>query len=140
MIPDKKALRRQLIEHLMERLSGFDKSAREAHAEATHEQNKAENKYDTRAIEASYLAEGQARQATEVAGSIQALEAIKLLLGLGDSLVGRYLTFDANEMSFREYKIRQDPSNQITYENRDRIQVVELEGHCMPAPLAAPAG
>ena len=75
-----------------------------------------------------------------IVGSIQALEAIKLLLGLGDSLVGRYLTFDANEMSFREYKIRQDPSNQITYENRDRIQVVELEGHCMPAPLAAPAG
>ena len=75
-----------------------------------------------------------------IVGSIQALEAIKLILGLGDSLVGRYLTFDANEMSFREYKIRQDPSNQITYENRDRIQVVELEGHCMPAPLAAPAG
>jgi molybdopterin/thiamine biosynthesis adenylyltransferase/rhodanese-related sulfurtransferase len=75
-----------------------------------------------------------------IVGSIQALEAIKLLLGLGDSLVGRYLTFDANEMSFREYKIRQDPSNQITYENRDRIQVVELEGHCMPAPLAATAG
>jgi len=78
MIPDKKALRRQLTEHLMERLSGFDKSAREAHAEATHEQNKAENKYDTRAIEASYLAEGQARQATEVAGSIQALEGMIL--------------------------------------------------------------
>jgi hypothetical protein len=35
-------------EQLVERLSGFDKSAREAHAEATHEQNKAENKYDTR--------------------------------------------------------------------------------------------
>jgi len=74
-----------------------------------------------------------------IVGSIQALEAIKLLLGLGDSLVGRYLTFDANEMSFREYKIRQDPSNQITFENRDRIQVVELDGHCMPAPLVAPA-
>ena len=73
-------------------------------------------------------------------GSIQALEAIKLILDLGDSLVGRYLTFDANEMSFREYKIRRDPANQITFENRDRIQVVELEGHCMPAPLAAPAG
>ena len=75
-----------------------------------------------------------------IVGSIQALEAIKLILGLGDSLVGRYLTFDANEMSFREYKIRRDPSNEITYDNRDRIQVVELEGHCMPAPLAAPAG
>ena len=78
MIPDKQTLLRQLIEHLMERLSGFDKSAREAHAEATHEQNKAENKYDTRSIEASYLAEGQARQAAEVAGSIQALEGMIL--------------------------------------------------------------
>jgi hypothetical protein len=78
MIPDKQALLRQLIEHLGERLSGFDKSAREAHAEATHEQNKAENKYDTRAIEASYLAEGQARQAAEVAASIQTLEGMVL--------------------------------------------------------------
>ena len=78
MIPDKQALLRQLIEQLAERLSGFDKSAREAHAEATHEQNKAENKYDTRAIEASYLAEGQARQAAEVASAILALEGVTL--------------------------------------------------------------
>jgi molybdopterin/thiamine biosynthesis adenylyltransferase len=74
-----------------------------------------------------------------IVGSIQALEAIKLILGLGDPLVGRYLTFDAHEMSFREYKIRRDPSNEITWDNRDRIAVVELDGHCMPAPLAAPA-
>ena len=78
MIPDKQGLLRQLIEQLVERLSGFDKSAREAHAEATHEQNKAENKYDTRAIEASYLAEGQARQAAEVAASIETLEGMTL--------------------------------------------------------------
>ena len=74
-----------------------------------------------------------------IVGSIQALEAIKLLLGLGDPLIGRYLTFDANEMSFREYKIRRDPANEITWDNRDRIQVVELDGHCMPAPLVAPS-
>jgi hypothetical protein len=78
MIPDKQALLRQLIAQLVERLSGFDKSAREAHAEATHEQNKAENKYDTRAIEASYLAEGQARQAAEVAAAIETLEGMTL--------------------------------------------------------------
>jgi transcription elongation GreA/GreB family factor len=78
MIPDKQVLLRQLIEQLEARLAGFDKSAREAHAEATHEQNKAENKYDTRAIEASYLAEGQARQAAEVAASIQVLEGMPL--------------------------------------------------------------
>ncbi len=73
-----------------------------------------------------------------IIGTIQAVEALKLLLGVGDSLIGRYLTFDALAMEFREYKIRKDPSNDVTYENRDRIQVVELEGHCSPAPLAPP--
>lgn len=74
-----------------------------------------------------------------IVGSIQALEAIKLILDLGDTLVGRYLTFDAQDMEFREFKIRRDPANEITWENRDRVQVVSLDGHCMPAPLAAPA-
>ena len=75
-----------------------------------------------------------------IIGTIQAVEAIKLILGVGSSLIGRYLTFDALDMEFREYKIRRDPANEITWENRDRIRVVELEGHCMPAPLVAPAG
>ena len=70
-----------------------------------------------------------------VIGSLQALEAIKLVLDLGDSLVGRLLTFDASEMTFREYKLRKDPSVEITWENRDRIHVSELEGLCAPAPL-----
>jgi molybdopterin/thiamine biosynthesis adenylyltransferase len=74
-----------------------------------------------------------------IVGSIQAIETIKLILGLGDSLIGRYLTFDAADMEFREFKLRVDPSNQITWANRDQIQVVELEGHCQPAPLQAPA-
>jgi sulfur-carrier protein adenylyltransferase/sulfurtransferase len=73
-----------------------------------------------------------------IVGSIQALEAIKLILGLGDSLVGRLLAFDAAEMSFREFKLRRDPSVEITWENRDQIQVVELDGLCQPAPLVAP--
>ena len=70
-----------------------------------------------------------------IVGSIQALEAIKLILGLGDSLVGRLLAFDANEMSFREFKLRRDPDLDITWENRDQIQVVELDGLCQPAAL-----
>jgi molybdopterin/thiamine biosynthesis adenylyltransferase len=74
-----------------------------------------------------------------IVGSIQAIETIKLILGLGDSLVGRYLTFDAADMEFREFKLRKDPSNQITWDNRDQIKVVELDGHCQPAPLQAPA-
>jgi molybdopterin/thiamine biosynthesis adenylyltransferase/rhodanese-related sulfurtransferase len=75
-----------------------------------------------------------------IVGSIQALETIKLILGIGEPLIGRYLAFDALDMEFREFKIRKDPSNPITWENRDQIQVVELEGHCQPAPLQPPAG
>jgi molybdopterin/thiamine biosynthesis adenylyltransferase/rhodanese-related sulfurtransferase len=74
-----------------------------------------------------------------IIGTIQAVETLKLLLGVGDSLIGRYLTFDALDMEFREFKIRRDPSNQITYENRDQIRVVELDGYCTPAPLQPPA-
>lgn len=68
-----------------------------------------------------------------IVGSIQALEAIKVILGLGDSLRGRLLAFDSLEMSFREYKLNIDPDNEVTYANRDRIEVVELDGLCMPA-------
>jgi len=70
-----------------------------------------------------------------IIGSLQGLEAVKLLLDLGDSLVGRLLTFDALEMTFREFKLHRDPTLEITWENRERIQVVDLEGHCQPAPL-----
>jgi len=71
-----------------------------------------------------------------VVGTLQAIETLKYLLGYGDSLTGRLLAFDATEMSFREYKINQDPANQITWENRDRIEVADLDGLCAPMPLA----
>lgn len=74
-----------------------------------------------------------------IVGCIQAVETMKLILGLGTSLVGRYLTFDAADMEFREYKLHKDPTNQITWENRDQIKVTEMEGLCQPAPLQAPA-
>ena len=70
-----------------------------------------------------------------VVGSLQALEAMKIVLEHGDVLRGRLLTFDASNLSFREYRIRRDPANEVTWENRDRIEVVELEGLCAPAPL-----
>lgn len=67
-----------------------------------------------------------------IIGSIQALEAIKLLLDLGDSLRGRLLAFDALELTFREYKLNIDPANEVTHANRDRIEVTELDGLCQP--------
>lgn len=62
---DKRELLSSIIAQLERELELYGQSARAAHAEATHEQNKAENKYDTRGLEASYLAHGQSRQAAE---------------------------------------------------------------------------
>jgi sulfur-carrier protein adenylyltransferase/sulfurtransferase len=67
-----------------------------------------------------------------IVGSIQALEVIKLILGLGDSLSGRILAVDTLDMSFRTFNLRRDPSNLVTWENRDRIIVKELDGLCAP--------
>ena len=73
-----------------------------------------------------------------IIGTLQAIETVKLILGLGDPLIGRMLQYDSLEQSFREYKIRVDPTNEITYANRDRIKVVELDGLCQPEPLEPP--
>ncbi|MGB8858210.1 MAG: molybdopterin-synthase adenylyltransferase MoeB [Ilumatobacteraceae bacterium] len=67
-----------------------------------------------------------------IVGSIQALEVLKILLGLGEGLVGRILSIDTTDMSFRTFNLRPDPANEVTYANRDRIIVQELEGLCAP--------
>ncbi len=74
-----------------------------------------------------------------IIGVLQAIETVKLILGIGEPLIGRMLQYDSLEEAFREYKIRIDPSNEITYENRDRIQIAEMTGLCQPEPLEAPA-
>ena len=73
---NKSALIKKVIQQLASELELYHKAARAAHAEATHEQSKAENKYDTRGLEASYLARGQSRQAAEI---IQAIEQFERL-------------------------------------------------------------
>jgi len=73
---NKRALVEKILKHLSAELALYYKAARAAHAEATHEQSKAENKYDTRGLEASYLARGQSRQAAEI---VQAMEQFKQL-------------------------------------------------------------
>ncbi len=67
-----------------------------------------------------------------IIGSIQALEVIKVILGLGEPLIGRILAVDTTEMTFRTFKLQADPSNPVTYANRDRIVIQDLEGLCAP--------
>ena len=67
---NKQALIDKIIAQLRSEAELYAKAARAAHAEATHESSKAENKYDTRGLEASYLARGQSKQAAETAQAV----------------------------------------------------------------------
>lgn len=73
---NKTELLKQIVAALAENLSTLDKAARASHAEATHESSKAENKYDTRGLEAAYLAGGQARVAKEIIDAIKLYESM----------------------------------------------------------------
>src|SRR5436190_8953718 len=72
----KNQLINQIVASLSESLGVLEKAARASHAEATHESSKAESKYDTRGLEAAYLAGGQARQAKEILDSIKLYESL----------------------------------------------------------------
>ena len=73
---NKRALIKKIVAQLEAELALLTKAARAAHAEATHESSKAENKYDTRGLEASYLARGQSKQAAEAVQAIEEFNAL----------------------------------------------------------------
>src|ERR1039458_5676471 len=73
----KAPLIKQIVASLTKSLGVLEKVARASHEEATHESSKAESKYDTRGLEAAYLAGGQTRQAKEIQDSIKAYEALE---------------------------------------------------------------
>ncbi len=68
----KRAVIQKIIETLQSELETYTRAAKASHAEATAEENRAENKYDTRGLEASYLAAGQANKIVELEESIAA--------------------------------------------------------------------
>ncbi len=65
-----------------------------------------------------------------VIGTIQANEVIKLLLGIGEPLVGRYLLFDALDATFREVKLRRDPKCPACGEHPTITEYIDYEGFC----------
>ena len=73
---NKSQLLKQIVASLTDSLGLLEKAARASHAEATHESSKAENKYDTRGLEAAYLAGGQARLAKDLLDSIKVYESL----------------------------------------------------------------
>lgn len=84
---NKRAIIKKITAKLTEELSVYLRAAAYARDEATHEQNKAENKYDTRGLEASYLARGQSKQAAELEAAIVEFEKVGVRkFAVGDAI------------------------------------------------------
>ncbi|HLT69876.1 MAG TPA: molybdopterin-synthase adenylyltransferase MoeB [Acidimicrobiales bacterium] len=75
-----------------------------------------------------------------IIGTIQAIEAIKLILGLGDDLSGRLLAYDSLEQSFRTYKMLRDPQCPACSVDPERLVIAEYDELCAPHPIAPPPG
>ena len=75
-----------------------------------------------------------------IIGSLQAVETIKVLLGIGDSLQGRLLAYDALEQTFRTFKVRRDPACPACGPDAGEIVIAEYDDLCMPHVIEAPVG
>jgi adenylyltransferase/sulfurtransferase len=75
-----------------------------------------------------------------IIGSIQAIEAIKLILGKGESLLGRLLLFDALGMEFREMQVTKNPDCPVCGEHPTISELIDYEQFCgVPFPESKPA-
>ena len=85
---NKRAVIKKIIAKLIGELEIYFRAAQFSRAEATHESSKAESKYDTRGLEASYLARGQSKQAAELEAAIAEFEKLPLKKFGADDPIG----------------------------------------------------
>jgi sulfur-carrier protein adenylyltransferase/sulfurtransferase len=75
-----------------------------------------------------------------IIGVIQAIEAVKLICGIGEPLIGRLLHFDALKMKFREFKVRKDPKCPVCSANPTITELIDYDTFCgIPQAAAAEA-
>jgi sulfur-carrier protein adenylyltransferase/sulfurtransferase len=65
-----------------------------------------------------------------IIGVMQAIEAIKMIIGIGDSLIGRLVSFDALKLRFKEFKIRKDPSCPICGDHPTIHALIDYDQFC----------
>jgi adenylyltransferase/sulfurtransferase len=77
-----------------------------------------------------------------IIGVIQATETVKLILGIGEPLIGRFMIYDALKMRFRELKLRKDPECPVCGTNPTVKALIDYEQFCgfKPETQSAPAG
>jgi sulfur-carrier protein adenylyltransferase/sulfurtransferase len=73
-----------------------------------------------------------------IIGSLQAMEAIKLILGIGESLEGRLLIFEGLEMRWRELRLRKDPECPVCSDHPTQTELIDYDVFCGVAPAPSP--
>ena len=63
-------------------------------------------------------------------GTLQAAEALKLLLGIGEPMIGKLLLFDALDMSFEELRLKKNPKCRVCSENPEVTELIDYEAFC----------
>jgi molybdopterin/thiamine biosynthesis adenylyltransferase len=71
-----------------------------------------------------------------IMGALQAAEAIKLVLGIGETMVGRLMLFDALDTTFHEVSLRRDPDCPVCGEHAGPIEYIDYEAFCLPPARA----
>ena len=94
---NKAAVIQKILEALQSELETYVRAAKFSHAEATAEENRAENKYDTRGLEASYLAAGQANKVMELESAIEAFENLKDQTTTGTVEIGSLVELEQDD-------------------------------------------
>ena len=74
-----------------------------------------------------------------IIGVIQATETIKLIIGVGEPLIGRFMIYDALKMKFRELKLRKDPDCPVCGTHPTVTKLIDYEQFCGVAPAAPEA-
>jgi len=73
-----------------------------------------------------------------IIGVMQAIEAVKLIIGIGEPLIGRMIAFDALKMKFREFKLRKDPKCPVCSANPTITELIDYDQFCgIPQAKAA---
>lgn len=73
-----------------------------------------------------------------IIGVMQAIEAVKLIIGIGEPLIGRMIAFDALKMKFREFKLRKDPKCPVCGDNPTIKELIDYDQFCgIPQAKAA---
>ena len=73
-----------------------------------------------------------------IIGVMQAIETVKLIMGIGEPLIGRLMHFDALKMKFREFKLRRDPKCPVCGDHPTITELIDYEQFC-GVPQAAEA-